>query len=135
MQLRAEDQASFLLEEYKALRKEIDQHMVESRTEERYAIISAGVVWGWLMLNHKTNALLWAVPVFLTAAIFLRTRAMSKHIEQIGMYIRTLELAFQWPGWEHKEIKRDVTRINQIIAVGLFILACIAFLYRKKLAA
>jgi hypothetical protein len=132
---RPEDQALFLVEEYRALRKEIDQHMIESRTEERYAIISSGVVWAWLILNHEKNALLWLVPVVLSIAIAFRTNAMSKHIEQIGMYIRTLELAFQWVGWEHYEKKRDVTRINLVSAVGLLVLAFIAFFYRKTLAA
>jgi hypothetical protein len=131
---RVEDQAPFLIEEYKALRKEIDQHMIESRTEERYAIISSGIVWAWLILNHEKNFLLWLVPVLLNTAIVFRTRAMSKHIEQIGMYIRTLELAFQCVGWEHYEKKRNVTKINLIIAIGLLALAFIAFLYRKTLA-
>jgi hypothetical protein len=131
---RMEDQQSFQIEEYRALRKEIDQHMIESRTEERYAIISAGITWGWLILNRKTNALLWAVPVFLTAAITYRTRAMSEHIKQIGKYIKTLETAFQCRGWEHQEIKRNVTRINNIITIGLLVLAVIAWVYRKCLA-
>ena len=130
---RVEDQASFLIEEYKALRKEIDQHMIESRTEERYAIISSGIVWGWLILNREKNFLLWLVPVLLNTAIVFRTRAMSKHIEQIGMYIRTLEKAFHCTGWEHHEKKRNVTKINQIIAIGLLALAVTAFFYRYRL--
>lgn len=109
--------------------------MIESRTEERYAVISSGIIWAWLIVNHEKNALLWLVPVLLSIAIVVRTRAMSKHIEQIGMYIRTLESAFQWVGWEHHEKKRDVTKINLIIAVGLLVLAFFALFYRKTLAA
>jgi hypothetical protein len=129
-----EDKRSFQIEEYRALRKEIDQHMIESRAEERYAIIAAGITWGWLIFNHKTNGLLWAVPVLLTAAIVFRTEAMSKHIHEIGQYLKTLEEAFQAPGWEHKKIPRNVTRINRVITIGFLVLAVIAWLWRKTLA-
>jgi hypothetical protein len=132
---RMEDQQEFRLEEYKALRKEIDQHMTESRTEERYAIISAGITWGWLILNRKTNGLLWAVPVLLTAAITYRTEAMSGHIREIGNYIRKLEVAFDAKGWEHEFKVRRVTRINRMITFGLFVLAVVAWFYRRTLAA
>jgi hypothetical protein len=129
-----EDQQAFQLEEYRALRKEIDQHMAESRIEERYAVISSGITWGWLIMNHKTNGLLWAVPVFLTAAITYRTNAMSQHIIQLGTYIRRLEEAFQAPGWEHQVIKRKVTQSNEVITGGLLILAVTAWAFRKSLA-
>jgi len=132
---RMDDQtAAFKLEEYRSLRKEIDQHMTESRTEERYAVISAGITWGWLILNHKTNGLLWAVPVFLTAAITYRTNAMGLHIEQIGEYIKRLEVAFEAKGWEFYPKKRTVTTINRLITVGLFGLAVVAWVLRKTLA-
>lgn len=130
---RMEDQQSFQMEEYRALRKEIDQHMVESRTEERYAIISAGITWGWLIVHQKTNAFLWLVPVLLTAAISYRTWAMSQHIKQIGRYIKTLEQAFNHHGWEHQEIKRNVTKSNYIISLGVLVLAVIALLSRRCL--
>ena len=129
-----EAQQEFQLEEYRALRKEIDQHMAESRTEERYAVISTGITWGWLILNHKTNWLLWAVPIFLTAAITYRTTAISQHIIQLGMYIRGLEMAFQAPGWEHQKIERKVTQSNKVITGGLLILSLIAWAFRKSLA-
>jgi hypothetical protein len=108
--------------------------MAESRTEERYAVISTGITWGWLILNHKTNGLLWAVPVFLTAAITYRTTAISQHIIQLGMYIRGLEMAFQAPGWEHQIIERKVTQSNKVITGGLLFLALIAWAFRKSLA-
>jgi len=108
--------------------------MTESRTEERYAVISSGLIWGWLILNKKTNGLLWAVPVLLTAAITYRTDAMSKHICEIGDYIRTLEIAFHAKGWEHHPKKRKVTQINRLITIGLFILAVVAWKLRKTLA-
>jgi hypothetical protein len=129
-----EAQQEFQLEEYRALRTEIDQHMAESRIEERYAVISAGITWGWLILNHKTNGLLWAIPVFLTAAITYRTTAISQHIIQLGIYIQRLEKAFQVEGWEHQVIKRNVTQSNNVITCGLVILALIAWIFRKSLA-
>jgi hypothetical protein len=129
-----EAQQEFQLEEYRALRKEIDQHMAESRIEERYAVISTGITWGWLILNHKTNGLLWAVPVLLTAAITYRTNAISLHIIQLGMYIQRLEIAFQAPGWEHQRIKRNVTHSNRVITVGLLVLAVTGWAFRKSLA-
>lgn len=129
-----DDQHAFQLEEYKALRKEIDQHMTESRTEERYAVIASGITWGWLILNHETNWLLWAVPVLLTTAIKFRTDAMSNHIIEIGTYIKRLELAFQAKGWEHETKQRKVTKINGLITLGLLILAVVAWVYRKTLA-
>jgi hypothetical protein len=51
---------------------------------------------------------------------------MSQHIIRIGKYIRSLEIAFQAPGWEHEDIKRNVTECNKYITGGLVILALIA---------
>jgi hypothetical protein len=129
-----DDKQEFQLEEYRALRKEIDQHMSESRIEERYAVISSGITWGWLILNHKTNGLLWAIPVFLTVAITYRTNAMSQHIIQIGEYIQSLEKAFQAEGWEHHPKDRKVTKSNRLITGGLIVLALTAWAFRKRLA-
>ena len=131
---RMADADDFRLEEYRALRKEIDEHMSETRTEERYAIISAGVTWGWLIGNHKTNGLLWSVPVFLTLAIVLRTYAMSDHIVEIGRYLRTTETSFGIKGWEHTIKLRHVTRVNKYVTAGLLVLAAVAWGMRFTLA-
>jgi hypothetical protein len=92
---------TFLLEEYKALRKEVEIYLLESRSLERYTIIAVGIIWGWLINTHNHNRMVWAIPVVLTALATVRRFAIDRHFNRLRDYIVKTEADFQVNGWEH----------------------------------
>jgi hypothetical protein len=128
------DDQIFRLEEYRALRKEIELYLTESRSQERYTLIAVGVIWGWLITNHLTHGLLWFVPIALTLATSLRMAAILKHFGIIRGYIMQLEDKFGVNGWDHREKSWTLGLAFIVVDVALFVLAAVAFYYRCKLA-
>jgi hypothetical protein len=59
---------TFLLEEYKALRKEIEIYLTEARSLERSTLAAVGVIWGWLITSHNDDTILWTMPIWITLA-------------------------------------------------------------------
>jgi hypothetical protein len=45
------DDKTFLLEEYRSLRKEIELYLTKSRSQERYTLIAVGAIRGWLVVE------------------------------------------------------------------------------------
>lgn len=129
----SEDQ-TYRLEEYKALRKEIELYLTESRSQERYTLIAVWAIWAWLITNKQMSALLWSVPIILTLATSVRMWAMLRHFGNMGKYIRTLEGKFNVNGWEHQKKPWTLGLAYVILNFALLSLAVIAFLYRDKLA-
>jgi hypothetical protein len=67
------DACRFLIEEYKALRKEIELYITEARALERYRIIAIGAVWGWLSANRIEHLVAWTIPLILTIGVGFRS--------------------------------------------------------------
>jgi hypothetical protein len=91
---------TFRLAEYKALRKEIEIYLSESRSLERYTIIAVGAIWGWLITNHNDNLMVWTIPVVLTVLAVGRRIGMNEHFKKLGAYIAEIESKFGVTGWE-----------------------------------
>jgi hypothetical protein len=124
---------TYRLEEYKALRKEIELYLTESRSQERYTLIAVWVVWAWLITNKQPSGLLWSVPIILTLATSVRMIAMWKHFGIMGRYIRTLEDEFSVNGWEHLKKPWTLGLAFVVLNIVLLALAVAAFFCRHKL--
>ncbi|RXH57332.1 hypothetical protein [Granulicella sibirica] len=145
----------FHIEEYKALRKEIEIHLTESRTEERYLVIAVGAIWAWLITNHNHHVLLWCIPLLLAVASVSRMAALTYDIIKLGSYLRGVENHFHAAGWEHHLLniqrfecadrspferfahakrKINIGRMNNYISVAILILALIGLIDHDDLA-
>jgi hypothetical protein len=126
-----DDQRAFLIEEYKSLREEVKAYLEFGRTEERYAVVSCGLLWAFLISHHLTSGLLWAVPIVLILTlIFIRYRT-SAHITYLGRYLKDVEKQFEVKGWEHFEREKWRWPGNRIIAF-LFLAVTIAAWYLRS---
>jgi hypothetical protein len=124
----------FRLEEFKALRAEIDFYIAEFRIQERNAIIAVGFIWAWLIGNHRTHPLLWAAPMILVLAIIVRSYAMGAHIKVISEYIATTEKAFGAMGWEQTPHSKGLGIAHNALTWSLFLLTLLGLVMRSRLA-
>jgi hypothetical protein len=127
---------TFFLDEYTALRKEIEIFLSEARSLERYTIIACGLIWGWLITNRNSNWVLWSIPAALTAVSFIRGLAVRRHFADLKRYIKKTEDHFDVKGWEHRppswlHLSIGVTEL--LISSLLFVLSVLGFLYRAHL--
>jgi len=129
-----EDDQSYRLEEYRALRKEVELYLTESRSQERYTLIAVGAIWAWLILNHFQTSLLWSIPIILTAATSLRMAAILRHFDYMGKYIRALECKFGVTGWEQQSRGWTLGAAYIVLDVALLVLAIVAWCNRVGLA-
>jgi hypothetical protein len=128
------DAKNFRLQEYQALRKEIEIYLTEVRSQERYTLIAVGVIWAWLIANRIDNALPWVIPIVLTAVSALRMIAIGRHFKNLGTYIRTLETAFGVEGWQHQKRLPTVGVVAVIASMALFVVSLIGLQKYKQLA-
>jgi hypothetical protein len=128
----------FQLEEYRALRKEIEFYIAEFRSQERSVVIADGVIWGWLISHGMWNYLAWSMPVILTAAAAIRSHLLSQHMRVISNYIEHLERSFGVDGWEQmftakvRNVKRGQFS-NALLTYALLTLAIVGFLFHNQL--
>jgi hypothetical protein len=128
----------FQLEEYKALRKEVEFYIAEFRSQERNVVIAVGVIWAWLISNHQSGYLPWFLPVLLCAAASIRSHVLNKHMRRISTYIESLEDSFGVNGWEHTFTIRvvNVKRsdfANTILTYTLLALSVVALFFHSGL--
>jgi hypothetical protein len=93
-----------------------------------------GAIWGWLIINHLNTALLWGIPIVLTVAVSLRMLAILRHFNNIGKYIRILEVKFGVEGWEHQKRPMTLGGAYILLSVVLIALTVVAYHYRSVLA-
>lgn len=125
--------SKFLIEEYKALRKEIELYIRETRNSERYLIIATGAVWGWLSAHGIKEGIAWSIPIFLAFGVGLRSLVILAHFMQMGSHIRKIEDSFGVEGWEHKT-RFGLTSISStLLWLVLLILSFMAYNNREKL--
>lgn len=123
----------FQIEEYKALRTEIELYLKEARSQERYTIVAVGVIWGWLVIHNQTNWIVWTIPVLVTAASSLREIAIARHFQHLGDYLRKVEKTYGVTGWESTKKGWTVGVFNLIMNLTLFALSFIGLLFRYDL--
>ena len=96
------EEKEFLLAEYPALREEILDALKDWRGTERYALAGAGAVWTWLGTHQVHSGWAWGIPLVFALCGYLRHKAILKHLDRLGEYIRDgIESRFGEVGWEH----------------------------------
>lgn len=111
------DQQSFLISEFSALRREIELEIKELRELLRYAILSSGAIWAWLL--SRSQPMLSRVGCFLPLALSLLLLGQSllvrKKVFGLGAYLQRIEQAFKLPdrlGWETQLTRGIIKRDN-----------------------
>ena len=95
MALRSQDdlRKEFLLEEFKALRLEIDSRVRETRIVETGAVASIAAIYAWLSNVTPDTPLVavgWWIPVGLTVAGAFRYFALIRRLMHIAEYMGEL---------------------------------------------
>ncbi|HVT56783.1 MAG TPA: hypothetical protein VHR45_00140 [Thermoanaerobaculia bacterium] len=118
----------FLLEEFKALRKEIDDSVGETRLLERVALIATGAIWAWLAEKNRLNYwLIWS-PLVIIVLSGLRSLAIFHRIKMLGLYLNSMEVKYLQPpyGWEHSKFHREHHLISMSAVIYWIILVILA---------
>lgn len=93
---------NFHIEEFKALRAEIDSRIKEGQTWESLGLTATAAVYAWLATNSFCD-FAWWIPVLFPAFGLLRHSALMVRILQIAGYIRDVEAKLSddpLTGWE-----------------------------------
>jgi hypothetical protein len=128
-----DDERTFLLEEFKALRSEIELYLAEIRGLERNTIIAVGAIWAWLIHERVTDPLAWSIPVTLTLVIALRLIAVGLHFNDVRSRIKQIEKSFKVEGWEHRTSGGFFAISNFAIGVLLLAASVLAMLTRESI--
>lgn len=100
------EKPKFLVEEFKALRSQIELYITQIHALERWALIFSGGVWGWLSgrtTSLETPWLAYFIPTLLTTAFAFRAIGLHKANLNTGAYIKQIEkdmLTDGRLGWE-----------------------------------
>src|SRR5438552_586158 len=124
------------LDQYKALREEILQHLREIYRTELSCAIAVGAVYTWIML-HKQDIgvrIVWFIPPCILVACAVRCLALTLQIKAASGYLRRVEEAAfgdgtKIPGWEryvHQGRQKLLVRIFDIVAGVVWVVAIIA---------
>lgn len=128
------DALVFQLEEYKALRTEIDFYIAEFRLQERNVVIAVGAIWSWLIGGHRDQLTPWLLPIILIVGVIFRSWAMSKHMRTMSGRIKDIEKAFGVVGWESQLVQsKAVGYANSALTWALLVLAVVGLWFRSHL--
>jgi hypothetical protein len=97
-------QQQFQLEEFKALREEINKAVAAFQRYEQWAVLGALAVWSWLAARpDPLPGLLgyaWFIPLAIAVATFRQVFFLVSEIRTLGSHIATIEQSFGYLGWE-----------------------------------
>src|ERR1041384_2440330 len=101
-----DDKTGFRLEEFKALRKQLELTLEEISTLSRYALFGSAAVISWLIgapprVDPHMLRWAWWVPATICFFAGFRVLALGFHIWQFAQYLHHLETRFRVAGWEH----------------------------------
>jgi len=114
---------TFLIEEYKALRSEIEFLSSHSRVLESSIVLGTAAIYAWVAKERPADIekFIWWVPVILSVLGSIREYGHKVRTFQIAEYIRQIEEYFQKDatpsGWEHFLVEKRKFKKN--IALGL----------------
>lgn len=129
---------AFLVEEFKALRAEIEGRAREVHQTVVFAATANAAVASWALANADKicggnaayQAAIGAIPLLVTIPLFLRWCAAHRAIHRIGNYIQRLEEAIRLPqglGWETslrphgiEGRRKNLTVLETVFLEGLF---------------
>jgi hypothetical protein len=101
-----DDEKTFALAEYSALRAEILLRISASQALERNALISAALIGGFLLVHqpHGWERGAWALPFLIAVFGCLRTACDERVFRQLGSYVQQIEDTYHSEaskeGWE-----------------------------------
>jgi len=133
--------SEFLLKEFELLRNELDESVKEARAIERYALVTTGAIWSWVVAQTEETTiyqpLVW-LPAILVLFFAFRALGLSVHVRDIGKHLAEIEQAFHLPedlGWEQlyeKKYHGTPKRISVYVFWAGLLIATIAipFLFR-----
>ena len=127
-------QTQFLLAEYDALRREIDEKIRQSNSLPKYTALATAAIWTWLYSNNVDSVVrivTW-IPACLTVLLGVLDVAMHRDIIRAGEYIRRVEKHLNLPeglGWEGYIRGQSWTRIPKVLFwLALLAANCVAAL-------
>ena len=94
MNENSELHALLLIEEYKLLRDRIANVIKENFELERYSVIGTGLIYAWLASLQTPSFLVlpaWVFPPVLTVLGMIRSEKMSRRVEQLAYYVKSIE--------------------------------------------
>jgi hypothetical protein len=104
---REQNLRTFYLEEYKALRKQVEIMLEEEWKRAQYVVLGLAAVWVWLLTTtHDEHpvpiprAVWWVVPAFVYFAGLLHELGAFGMVGRLSGYLRRLEKEFGVYGWE-----------------------------------
>jgi hypothetical protein len=136
------DKREFLLKEFDALRRQMEQDIRQIGDLLRFAVLTSGAIWAWLLSRETKpdpppaglSLFVSVIPLLITLLFGLFVKKhLRAYIGMMGEYIRTVEKGFELEAWEAhfqtNKIKmgRSETRIWLFLGVGNFIGALIYF--------
>jgi hypothetical protein len=77
---------TFFIEEYKALRKEIDTKLKDGLEFNRWGLIGLAALYSYIFANPGRTILFW-VPVFFSALVITHINEEHRMVEKAGVYI------------------------------------------------
>lgn len=94
----------FLLEEYKALRQEIDNTMAQIRRLVYLNLLGSGAIWYLIFTSKVPDAI--KIPLYLTPTVIsilcgIYIHFLRRDVIRTGHYIENEFLATRSLGWEH----------------------------------
>ena len=103
---------SFVLEEYKALRVEIDNIQKQGYAMETALILGVAGFVSFSSSEKIADALIWYLPFIITLLVTAKKWFLSQRMTELGEYIIRIEDKLKFAnviGWEHrlKEIRED----------------------------
>lgn len=122
---------AFSIEQSKALWTEIAEDVKEARLLERFVVIGMAAYWAFLIKDGKVpltgrNYLEWMlIPALLSILGGLRSMALLSRLTLIGSYLRGMESAMGYPGWEtflHSSYRKGS---KPFLSTGTVIWVCI----------
>jgi hypothetical protein len=124
------EQESFFKNEITYLRNTYTEAIKETRTHERFSLLSSGIIWSWYAINVvkqsgqkdllEFSIILW-IPAVITFLFGMRSWGISIYMKKIRKYIIKIEKVYYLPdeyGWE-QNTDNDHSRF-EIYTVYLF---------------
>ncbi|MEL4429414.1 hypothetical protein [Shewanella mangrovisoli] len=123
---------SFVLEEYKALRVEIDNIQKQGYAMETALILGIAGFVSFASSATIADSLIWYLPFLITLLVTAKKWFLSKRMEELGEYIARIEDKLKFAniiGWEHrlKEIRDGKWYYKKNWATYLFWFALCVF--------
>ena len=124
------EQESFFKNEIIYLRNTYTDAVKETRSHERFSLLSAGIIWSWYAINvmkqseqkdYSEFSIILYIPAAITFLFGIRSWGISVYMKKIRKYMIKIEKAYHLPaeyGWEQNTYN-DHSRF-EIYTVYLF---------------